>query len=144
MIPPIPGDGDGADMAREQLVRTTKRAAAFQIALVALAGLAVLISATFTTLNSYRLKGLTERGERQRKALVDLTQVVQAYNEQHAKQAEDSFRALNESQRCAVLKLFTGASFEKVTADDVAACYQPVAPAPPAPSTTTTTRKEKR
>lgn len=136
----IPGDGDGVEVAREKLVRTTQQAAALQVALVALAGLAVLISATFTTFNSYRLRDLTERGERQRKALVDLTQIVQAYNEQHAKQAEDSFRALNESQRCAVLKLFTGASFEKVTADDVAACYQPVAPAPPPPTTTTTRR----
>lgn len=40
----IPGAGDGPDKAREQVVRTTQRAAALQIALVALAGLAVVLS----------------------------------------------------------------------------------------------------
>lgn len=140
MTTTIPGDGDGADKAREQLVRTTQRAAAFQVALVALAGLAVLISATFTAVNSARLRDLAERGEVQRKALTDLTQIVQSYNEEHAKQAETSFRVLNDSQRCAVLKLFTGTPFEKIPPEEVAACYQPIVPAPATPTTTTTTR----
>lgn len=40
----IPGDGEGPERAREQIVRTTQRAAALQVALVVLIGLAVVLS----------------------------------------------------------------------------------------------------
>lgn len=44
MIPPVPGDGDGADEVRHQLIKTTRRVGTLQVLLIALAALAVVIS----------------------------------------------------------------------------------------------------
>lgn len=40
----IPGDGDSVEEARHQIVRTTRRAASLQVALLTLVGLAVVMS----------------------------------------------------------------------------------------------------
>lgn len=53
----IPGNGDGVDGAREQVVRSTKRANALQVSLVALAAAAVVlssVSAAVVTLGNRR------------------------------------------------------------------------------------------
>lgn len=61
MIPPVPGDGDRADKARDEIVRTTMRAASIQVALLALVGLAVVVSSASTVIIGLGNRALNER-----------------------------------------------------------------------------------
>lgn len=114
----------------DEVRRNNTWAVRIQVALIALMVAAVIVSLAFTVL-------ALQRGNEQRRAVLELTRVIQTYNQEHARQAERSFRSLHEAGRCAILKLFTGEPFEQVHPEEVAACYQPIEPAPPAPTVTT-------
>lgn len=62
-----------------------------------------------------------------------LNRALEDYNVAHARQAEQSFQTLLDAQRCAVEQIFTGSRLEALTPEKIAACYRPVAPAPPPP-----------
>ena len=121
--------------AVDEVRRNNKWATRIEVALIALMVTAVVTSTILTAVNTSRLTALAEQGNKEREAITQLAEIIQKYNEDHAVQAENSFRVLHESQRCAVLKLFTGTAFEKITPEEIAACYQPLQPAPPPPPT---------
>lgn len=159
MIPPVPGDGDGADMAREQIVRTTQRVAALQIALVTLAGIAVVLgigTAVFVGLGNrdynQRVEDCTTPGgacyERQQRATTAAIETILTY----IKETIEPFRVANAAQNRCQVELFArqptvlDAGAETALAD-YAACVAANAAGteqpepPPVPLTTTTTRK---
>lgn len=159
MIPPVPGDGDGADELRHQLASTTQRAVSLQLALVALAAVAVVISSVSGVLftlgnraNQARIKDCTEpagRCYRQNQA------TTAAAIETILRYIDDSLaphRLRNEAENTCQVELFAGspALAEKgvnPSLDFYDECVlrrsgnTAPPPLPPNPLTTTTTRR---
>lgn len=97
-----------------------------------LAGALVLIFTMLAVL-AFGVVQVSQRSSQQIKRLEVLNRALEDYNVAHARQAEQSFQTLLDAQRCAVDQIFTGSRLETLTPEKIAACYRPVAPAPPPP-----------
>lgn len=152
----IPGDGDGADVAREQVVRTTQRAAALQVALVALAGLAVVIaSGTAVSVglgNRWRAdrerKAAVVREEQMARATAEAVQAILDYIDH----SMDPHRLRNEAENWCQVEVFAGLpAFAEKGVQPALSFYDACVlrrsgntappPVPPNPLTTTTTTR---
>jgi hypothetical protein len=132
-----------------ELRQLNRWAIRIEVALIALMTSAVFVSAIFTTWNQIRLRDIAEANTKlletandQRDGLVELTNIIQTYNESHAKQAEASFRAGAEQRICVAKVLLILPELR--TEADINACDRTIVsapPEPPKPPTTTTTGK---
>jgi hypothetical protein len=156
----IPGDGDGADKAREEVVRTTQRAATLQIALVALAGLAVVLSSVTAAVvaignraNNQRIRDCSEPSGRcyqhQQKVTAEAIEAILRYIDESV----TPFRQATTAQNYCQVELFARqptildkgsgpalAEYAACVTRDSVGTEQP--DPPKVPLTTTTTREK--
>lgn len=155
----IPGNGDEVDGAREQVVRTTQRAAALQVALIALAALAVILSSVSTVIIGLGNRALNERvkdcsepqGECYQKNQASTAAAVQAILD-HIDGLMGPHRLRNEAENTCQTELFAGnpayaSKGVQPALDFYNACVlrrsgnTSPPPLPPNPLTTTTTTR---
>lgn len=153
----IPGEGDGVEATRERIVRTTRQAAAYQVALVGLACLAVVISSASAVLVGLSNRRLNERAkdcsEPQGQCYQQTQRTTAAAVQSVLDYIDDSMRPhrlRNEAENLCQVELFAGDSpysRKGVSAaiDFYRACVlrrsgnTEAPPIPPNPLTTTTT-----
>lgn len=96
-------DGDGNDLVRTkaaELERDARRARIVGIALNVAIGLIVVLAAGFSAWNVYWLRSLSREAIAEAEFNQRLFQLIQTYNEDHARAAGESFDALNANVQC--------------------------------------------
>lgn len=152
----IPGDGDGADVARQEVVRVTKRAEALQVALVALAGLAVVVASSTAVVvglgnRNRATQNLRDTAARQARTEKDTAAAVQVILD-YIDDVMAPHRLRNEAENRCQVELFAGSPAYATKGVSAALTFYDECvlrrsgltappPVPPNPLTTTTTTR---